>query len=133
MARITFKIVGIPVSKGRPRFFLRAGFVKPYTPTETRRWEKIIFGQAVSYRPEYLWEGPIVMSLTFLMPRPKSLPKKVLHHIKKPDLDNLAKSVKDALQGIIYKTDSQVITLILRKKYAQDEPGVEVEMEEVET
>lgn len=127
---ITFKILGIPVPKGRPRFTRVAGFVRTYTPLKTHRWEKIVRGQAVSYRPKYLWEGPITMSLTFMMPRPKSMPKKVVYHIKKPDLDNLAKSVKDALQGIIYKTDSQIIILNLEKKYTLDEYGVVVRMEE---
>ena len=133
MAEITFKIIGIPVPKGRPRFTRDAGFVRAYTPLKTRRWEKIIRGQAVSYRPEYLWEGPIIMTLTFMMPRPKSLPKKVIYHIKKPDLDNLVKTIKDALQGIIYKSDSQIIITNSEKKYTLDEYGVAVKMEEMET
>jgi len=59
------------------------------------------------------------------------MPKKIEHHIKKPDLDNLAKSVKDALQGLIYKTDSQIVELILRKRYELYEYGVAVTMEEL--
>ena len=72
------------------------------------------------------------MALTFMMPRPKSLPKKFVYHIKKPDLDNLGKSVKDALQGIIYKADSQIMILLLEKQYTLDEYGVAVRMEEIE-
>ena len=131
MAQIDFKIRGIPVPKGRPRFYRGARFVGTYTPKKTRNWESIVRGQAVSHRPPVLWEGPLVMQLVFLMPRPKSLPKKITRHIKKPDVDNLAKSIKDALQGIIYKSDSQIFALILNKQYTTDECGVDVRIEEV--
>lgn len=132
MAQLKFKIIGQPIAKGRPRFFRAGSYTGTYTPANTRRWEEFVHFQAIQYRPKSLWQGPIAMTLIFLMPRPKSLPKKVVHHIKKPDLDNLAKSVKDALQGIIYRTDSQIVTLNIEKKYAVDEYGVEIEMEEVE-
>ena len=131
MAEIKFKIIGKPIPKGRPRFFRAGAHVGTYTPTKTRKWEEFVRFQAVQYRPKKLWEGPISMALTFMMPRPKSLPKKVVYHIKKPDLDNLAKSIKDALQGIIYKTDSQIIILNLEKKYTLNEYGVVVKMEEM--
>jgi len=131
--KIQFKIIGIPVPKGRPRFFRMGKGVGTYTPDKTRSWENMIRLQAIQYKPTKLWEGPIIMNLVFLMPRPKSLPKKVLYHVKKPDIDNLAKSLKDALQNIIYRSDSQIVTLNLEKKYAQGEHGVEVTMEEIET
>lgn len=132
MSKISFKIIGIPVPKGRPRFFRRGRFVGTYTPPKTKNWETIVRGQAVASRPPMLWEGPLRMKLIFMMPRPKSLPKKVIHHIKKPDVDNLAKAIKDALQGIIYKTDSQVVMLTAMKIYATAEPRVEVDIEEVD-
>ena len=128
MDHLRFRIIGTPVPKGRPKFFKVGGFVKPYTPVNTRKWEEFMRHQALRYRPLVLWDGPIAMSLTFLMPRPKSLPKKVIHHVKKPDLDNLAKSVKDAFQGIIYQSDSQICVLNVEKKYSIDEYGVQVDM-----
>ena len=75
------------------------------------------------------------MKLTFLLPRPKSLPKKVVHHIKKPDCDNLIKAAKDALKGICYKDDSQIIEIYAIKKYAVpglEKTGIVGEIEEVE-
>lgn len=132
MAKIRFKIIGAPVAKGRPRFARRGNFVTTYTPENTRTWEAFVKDQSNRHRPEKLWEGALLMTLVFYMPRPKSLPKKVIHHIKKPDLDNLAKSIKDALQGIIYRTDSQIVELNLRKIYGTCEHGVVVDIEEVE-
>ncbi len=130
MRNIKFKITGTPVPKGRPRFFRRGKYMGTYTPSNTRKWEEFVRFQAIRYTPQTLWEGPISMTLKFLILRPKSLPKKVVWHIKKPDVDNLAKSIKDALQGIIYRTDSQIFSLTVMKEYSPSECGVEVEMDE---
>ncbi len=132
MDKLQFKIIGEPVAKGRPRFFRTPKYVGTYTPKNTRQWEEFVRHQALKYRPEVLWEGPIMMTLGFMMPRPKSMPKKVIYHTKKPDVDNLAKSIKDALQGIIYKTDSQIISLTVSKRYSPREYGVEVKLEHIE-
>ncbi|CZR99762.1 Endodeoxyribonuclease RusA [Clostridioides difficile] len=49
---------------------------------------------------------------------------------KKPDLDNIIKSVADSLNGIAYKDDSQIVEVV-SKKYYSDRPRVEVELEDV--
>ena len=38
---------------------------------------------------------------------------------KKPDLDNLAKAVLDALNGVAYKDDCQIVTVLSKKNYAE--------------
>jgi Holliday junction resolvase RusA-like endonuclease len=48
----------------------------------------------------------------------------------KPDLDNVAKAVLDALNGVIYADDKQVIKLVAEKRYSL-EPRVEVYVHEV--
>ena len=81
-------------------------------------------------------EGPISMRIEFYMPIPASLSKKKKldlvdqWHIKKPDCDNLAKGVKDALEGIAYDNDSQVCELIIRKRYST-KPRIEVDLWEL--
>lgn len=47
-------------------------------------------------------------------------------HEKKPDLDNLAKSVLDALNGIVWRDDAQVASLSMSKQIAAGDecPGV---------
>jgi len=131
MKRITFRIIGNPAAKGRPRFARRGNFVKTYTPKKTESWENFIRLQAIRYKPESLIDGPIKMQLDFYLPRPKSLSKKVIYHAKKPDIENLAKSVLDALQGIIYTNHSRVCQLVCRKKYSTDGYGVLVDITEI--
>ena len=50
---------------------------------------------------------------------------------KKPDIDNIAKTVLDALNSVAYRDDTQVVELQLRKQYSE-KPRVEIYMEELE-
>ena len=56
--------------------------------------------------------------------------RNVIRPTKKPDVDNVAKSILDSLNGMAYKDDSQVVECIVRKWYA-DEPKVKVKLMEV--
>jgi len=139
MKRIEFKVFGNPVAQGRPRFFRKGDFVGCYDPKTSKSWKETIKWQAIEtlssksgkYDPVvHITQGAITMTLNFILPRPKSLPKKVIHHIKKPDLDNLAKAVKDALKGIAYRDDSQIVSLIVTKEYGE-QTGVMVTIMEI--
>jgi Holliday junction resolvase RusA-like endonuclease len=50
-------------------------------------------------------------------------------HIKKPDADNVAKAVLDALNGLAFEDDSRIYVLNVAKRYTLVEPRVEVTME----
>jgi len=129
------RVFGCPVPQGRPRAFYNkaAGRITMYDPAASRSWKTDIKLQVLKDRPRDLVPalGALILTLTFFLPRPRSLPKRVRHPIRKPDADNLAKAVKDALRGIIYKDDAQVITLHVAKVY-HEAPGVEIVLEEVE-
>jgi len=71
-------------------------------------------------------EGAIGIELQFFLPRPASLPKKVLHHMKKPDLDKLIRACLDSMTGIMFKDDSQVTSIQASKEYATTSQGVRV-------
>ena len=131
---IQFFIEGDPVAQGRPRFARMGNFTKVYDPKKSKDWKEYVLTvarQKLGKAP--LLEGALEMTLVFWMPRPKSLPKKVIHHVKKPDIDNLAKGVKDALSGFCYGDDKQVVELHLYKKYGPDNIscGVDVSIEEI--
>jgi hypothetical protein len=69
-------------------------------------------------------DGPVRLSVAFYLSRPKSLPKRVVANTKGYDTDKLARLILDALQGLAYANDSQVVELVAGKFYAQpDEPA----------
>mgnify|MGYP003353495899 CR=1 FL=1 len=134
-----FKIYGEPVAKGRPRYARRGNFVQTYTPKKTTDYESVIRENAKkamgSSEP---LETPLNVLLMFGMPIPSSTPKKLLEahldgsikHTKKPDLDNLAKAVLDAMNGVVYLDDNQIVRLTIEKKYSKL-PLVSISIREV--
>lgn len=129
------RVFGLPVPQGRPRAraFQVGGAtrVQVYDPEASRDWKRTVAAQVLPHKPEApVAEAPLEVRLLFHLPRPQSLPKRVRHHIRKPDIDNLAKAVKDALRGIVYRDDSQVVDLHVRKVYGTS-PGVEIRVDHV--
>jgi len=113
----SLKIYETAVPKLRPRVTNRG----TYTPSKTRDWEFKVRLLAMKRVKEINfgnpWEGPVYMSVSFYFKKPGYLPKRIKAHTKKPDLDNLLKSIKDALNGVVYKDDSQVIRSNESKNY----------------
>jgi Holliday junction resolvase RusA-like endonuclease len=130
----SFFIPGDPVAKGRPRFnFFQK---RAYTPGKTAKYEgrliERIQGEifVAGQRDPYI--GPVGVEFTFYMRRPKSHTKAqrmIDYHTTKPDLDNLEKAIMDAMNGLVYKDDSQVCKKTSEKKYGSEvEIGVRVEI-----
>ena len=74
-------------------------------------------------------EGPVSMTLLFTMYRPASTPKtRTPPAVKKPDLDKCMRAIFDALTGICFRDDSQVVTVTASKRIAGvgETPGVRV-------
>ncbi len=123
---ISLTVYGHPVPKARARTVrMKSGKTVSYTPAKTENWEDSIRAQALRSRPGQLLDGPLALEATFYLLRPKSKPKRVVYPATKPDLDNLIKSVKDALEGIIYTNDSRIVDESVRKRYG-DPPRVEI-------
>ena len=80
---------------------------------------------AMSGLPKFM--GAVEVEIQFTLPVPKSWSKQKhkeclagnVHHTKRPDIDNMAKSVLDALNGVAYPDDSQVVCLRIRKGYGE--------------
>ena len=139
MMTCDFEIEGKPVGKGRPRFKRMKNFVQTYTPEKTSEYEKLVrirFQNAGGI----ITEKPVRVEIAAFFAPPKSVRKKQRQEMlanlilptKKPDCDNIAKIVLDALNQIAYKDDSQVVELSVRKQYAS-EAKVSVHIEEIET
>lgn len=100
-----------PVPKGRPRF-TRSGHV--YTPKKTKEFEKLVKLKARQAVTEQL-EGPLEMEVMFFIRKPKTVKRE--YPEVKPDLDNLEKALKDALNGVVYRDDAQIVRKISCKLY----------------
>ena len=130
MSKYTFNIT--PVPQGRPRFVKRGNFVTTYDPKTSKDFKESL--KKLVSNPT-LSESALEVSVTFYMSIPKSKPKKWREspprHCKKPDVDNLVKSTLDALTGILWKDDSQIVTLKAHKEYSS-QPRIEMEVLEIE-
>lgn len=131
MSEIRLEIFGEPVAQGRPRAFKKGNMIGMYDPKKSSTWKDSIKIQAINQKATML-SGAISMHASFYLTRPKSLSKKVKHHIKKPDVDNLLKSLKDALKSICYHDDSQIVRVIVEKEYSTYKPGVLVLLKQIE-
>jgi len=128
---IEFKIPGKPIAKKRPRFFRRGNYVGTYNDQRTEEGRFMLFVKE-QFDSDML-EGPIDLWLRFYFPIPKSTPKKhiesmrlgFIRHTKRPDLDNCIKFVKDCLNELVWKDDSQICRIEAVKLYG-DEPMTEI-------
>jgi len=129
--KINFTIRGTPVPKARPRAAIRGEHAIIYTPKNTAQFELYVKQIANENAPPKLLSGPLEMTLDFYLQRPQSLSANINYMTKRPDVDNLAKSVMDALEGVIYEHDAQVVVLHIVKQYGT--PGVDIKIVEMPT
>jgi len=124
---VTFRVDTNPVGKQRARYAKRGNFVQTYTPDKTRNYEALIKEAATqAMGSNEILETPVNLYLYIRAPIPKSLPKKRLEAclngsekpIKKPDASNVLKSVEDAMNGVVYKDDSQIVNIHVTKVYS---------------
>ena len=135
MKQIIFTIKGEPRGKGRPRF-TKTGRI--YTPTETAQYETLV---GLSYQNSargYKFTSPVRVTIKAFQKPPKKS-KKVVEAMlngrilptKKPDLDNIAKIILDGLNKVAWDDDTQVVEMMVIKRYAA-EPLVAVIIEEID-
>lgn len=142
MNRIAFFAPGDPKGQPRPRAFAMKGRVRVYDPGTAEGWKSAI---AIALRGSYsappTFTGPVSCTLRFTMPRPRAhhrgsirtqelKPAAPMFHVGKPDADNLAKAVLDALTTLgVWKDDNQVARLMIVKHYGE-RTGCYIEIEE---
>lgn len=131
---IRFEIPGEPIAKARPRV-TKWGV---HTPEKTKNYEVLVKELYAINHGQTMLEGELGIRLKLYFQIPKSASKKKkqlmmdqeLRPTKKPDLDNCMKSITDALNGLAYKDDSQIVSATIEKYYS-DIPRAEVEIKSV--
>jgi len=124
------RVLGDPKAQPRPRATTRGGkFARVYNPSTATAWKKLLVAASNADRlGDKPFAGSVNLRLTFVLRRPKK-PKQV-HAIGKPDVDNLAKAVMDALSTAgWWNDDAQVTMLVVTKQYTEGtgfykDPGV---------
>lgn len=138
-----FTVKGEPQGKARARTVTNkyTGKTMSYTPHKTADYEELV---RLAYLKEASTENfidrekPVSVSIVAYYGIPKSTSKSralrmvngELLPLKKPDADNVAKIICDALNGLAWHDDAQVVDLAVHKVYACREPKVEVWIEE---
>ena len=126
MNRVKIEIEGEIVGKGRPRF-TRTGNV--YTPVRTMLYEKQI-RKAFIETGASMFEGAVYVEIEAVFGVQRSATKKQREArlkgeelaIRKPDVDNIAKIVLDALNGLAWKDDAQVVSIRVIKGRYEEKP-----------
>lgn len=139
---ICFFVAGIPCPQGSKTAIVRDGQARLI---EGRRGpaRKQFAAWRAAVRTEAdgrVWWPPIergravAVEYTFFLPRPKTLPRGRWVPSVRPDLDKLERAVGDALTGVLYEDDSQIVRATTAKRYVHElgDPGVLITVTELE-
>lgn len=135
-----FTVPSVPVAQPRHRHSTINGMHRTYIKSEHpvhafKAAVQIAFREACKEPP---LDGPVLLIVIFVLPRPKKYFRKKdeegrIWCTAKPDMDNLVKSLKDALKNMAWRDDAQVCVTTQWKQYASktEQPCVEVSIEPV--
>jgi Holliday junction resolvase RusA-like endonuclease len=116
---IFFTVPGTPIGKGRARS-TRSG--RHYTPAKTAAYEELVAWSArVAMGSGKPLEGPVSVQIHAVATTPASWSKKrkdaAYWWTNVPDADNIAKSICDGANGILWVDDRQVVSLTVVKQF----------------
>ena len=130
-----FEVPGKVIGKGRPRLNSYTGVV--YTPTRTKDYESLVEQYFLLKYPRLkALEGRIKINIIAYFSIPKTTKKADINEMlennisptKKPDIDNIVKSILDSMNKFAFKDDNQITKLEVEKKYSiEDKVYVKIE------
>ena len=140
MRSVTFQVPGRPQGKARARTFYNPAAGKHVSHTSDNTvLENLIKDQFLNRADGfYLERGtPATLRIVARFLPPKSTAKKKQQQmlegeilpLKKPDMDNIVKVVADALNGVAYHDDTQIVFTVAKKAYSAVE-GLDITVEE---
>jgi crossover junction endodeoxyribonuclease RusA len=126
-------VVGVPAPQGSMKAFIHKRRVdqKPFAVLtsdnpRTKGWRQTIadvVGRELAGENRGLFfDGPVLLDVTFYLPRPKDLltikkAARAFPHLTKPDLDKLLRAAADSLKHVVWTDDSQITDITTRKRY----------------
>lgn len=140
--QITFTVPAVPIAQPRHRIGTIAGKARAFESPKSHpihAYKATVRHAAAEVYNGPPLDGPLKMQLQFVLPRPKgktwkTKPMPRYWHASRPDTDNLAKAVKDALSGLCYVDDAQICTLEATKMVADgsEQPHTLVRLTQLE-
>ena len=126
---ITFTVWGRPQPQGSSRAFIPKGWTRAVITSansKNKPWRQEIAGTALAeMEKERLSLAPkgkaIAIEANFIFTKPKSTKKSEVYKVTKPDTDKLVRSLLDALTGIVFADDSQVVQIVASKNFGAPE------------
>lgn len=127
-------VLGEPVAKERARVVNGRAF----TPKRTRAYEAQVAWEYKKQKGKFYDREPVTVKIKLYFAPPKSTSKRELAKIStgqamymgKKDIDNIAKSILDGLNGVAYIDDRQVVELSISKAYTLKETRAEIVLQE---
>lgn len=115
MSEFTFTVYGKVRGQGRPKTSFAQRRV--YKSSNDRAWESKIKNAYINEGGIYFGSDPLEIIVETHRALPKSTPKRIQSEpdIHKPDASNILKSIEDALNGIAYEDDKQIVGALVRK------------------
>lgn len=137
MKPIFFTVAGIPKAQPRVKACRRGNHAGVYDPGTADDWKSAVRAVAYAAWDRVQIDEPVALYIVCHMPRPKSHFGKnglkdsaPFHHSSKPDADNIAKAIQDALTDLgIWVDDSRISFLQISKRYADGPPFAEISIE----
>lgn len=137
-------VPGEPVPQGRPRFARRAGYVQAYDPKRSKDYKSRILSyvwmglKSRAYTPFTSSSAPLAVSIAIYRGIPQSWSRKkkeaavqgLVRPVSRPDTDNYVKIVLDALNKVLWKDDSAVVSLHAEKWYSET-PRMEITVQAI--
>ena len=143
---ISFFIHGHPKTAGSKRAFMPKGWSRPIIVDDCKKgkdWRGDVKAAAIAAYQGPPFDGPLSVEMVFHMARPKGhfrTGKNVGNlrdncptwHTSKPDALKMARAIEDALTGILWRDDSQIVIERLEKIYSA-EIGCRVDVKRIGT
>lgn len=128
---ISFTTLGVPVPQGSMKAFTHPGAKFASITSDNKKlkpWRQEVAGCAIREMDGAPpTNGAVELAVRFYFQKPKSTPKYVTEMITKPDVDKLIRGICDALKGIVYRDDSQVVFKAGSKEFGTP-PRAEIEL-----
>lgn len=126
---IQFTIQGKPKPKQSFRYSRFGSYTSKDVKDYARHIQASFYNAYPNWLPSMVQDKALSVKIWIYIKPPKSTSKKKqqamlrceIKPLKRPDIDNISKNILDALNGIVYADDKQIVSLLVSKAYAEED------------